>query len=156
MLLLLCILAFDTIACAMKDTSVVYFGMFSTQTMMPITKKDFHGAKLVIKNSVFKKLIDSALHNNNETFFENIRMKVFYKNKFYYINQQGVIQVDKSVVGELDKIARDHLDLGYDLYEWETCRPLNEVLPEMYKEMKKHKKDSGYIIYGPDREKKVE
>jgi len=136
-------------ACAMKDTSVVYFGMFSTQTMLPVTKKDFRGAKLVIKNSVFKKLIDSALHNNNKTFFENIRMKVFYKHKLYYINQQGVIEVDKSVVGELGKIARDRLDLGYDLYEWNTCRPLDKVLPEMYKEMKKDKKGSGYIIYGP-------
>jgi len=150
MILLLSVLTNDSLSCAMKDTSVVHFGMFSTQTMLPITKQNFQGAKLVIKNAVFKKLIKTASHNNNEVFFENIRMKVFLKKKVYFINQQGVIEVDKSVVGTLNKTTRDHLDLGYDFYEWETCRPLNGVLPEMYKEMKEHRKGSKYIIYGPE------
>lgn len=82
MILLLSVLTNDSLSCAMKDTSVVHFGMFSTQKMLPITKQNFQGAKLVIKNSVFKKLIKTASHNNNEVFFENIRMKVFLKKRF--------------------------------------------------------------------------
>lgn len=138
-------------ACALSDSSVVYFKLFSTQTYLPISKKDFqngkHGGKMVINNTYFKKLLENSKPVSSEHFFENIRMMINFNKQTYYINDFGQIELNKSVVGKLNKEIRDHLDKGYDLYEWGTCRPLNQVLPEIYKKQKNHKNNSS-IIYG--------
>lgn len=93
---------------------------------------------MVIKNSVFKELLDHSKLGTNKSFFENIRMTVNFNNQIYYINDSGDIELEDSIIGNLDKKTRDHLDLGNDLYEWETCRPFNEVLTRMLQEYKKH------------------
>lgn len=128
-------------SCALPDSSIVYFNLFSTQTYLPVPKKDFQGGrmggKMVIKNAYFKKLLQNASAHTNEYFIENIRMTVNFNKQIYYISSSGEIELNNSVIGELDKETRDHLDLGYDLYEWKTCRPMNEVLANM---LKKHKK----------------
>lgn len=129
-------------ACALPDSSVVYFTNFSTQTYLPVLKKDFQGGKqggkMVIKNVYFKKLLENPEQDSSEPFFENIRMTVNFNKQIYYINTFGQIELNKSVVGKLDKETRDHLDKGYELYEWKTCRPMNEVLTKMLQEHKKH------------------
>ncbi|MFA5983060.1 MAG: hypothetical protein WC782_03505 [Methylococcaceae bacterium] len=127
-------------ACDLPDVSIVYFKLFSTQTYLPILKKDFQGGKqggkMVIKNSYFKSLLESSNMNTNEPFFENIRMSVSFNKKTYFLNTFGQIELDKSVIGKLNKETMDHLDKGYDLYEWKTCRPMNEVLNLMLEEHK--------------------
>lgn len=131
-------LVFKACACEMPDSSIVYFKLFNTQTILPITKKDFQGMKMVIKNKYFKNLLGKTTKKNREEFFEDIRMAVNYDNNIYYINQEGEIELNNSAIGKLDKEAINHLDSGYDLYEWETCRPMNEVLEKMLKEHNKH------------------
>jgi hypothetical protein len=125
-------------ACAMPGSSVVYFKLFSTQTFLPVLKKDFQGdkqgGKMVIKNAYFKKLLDNSKLTTSEPFFENIRMTVNFNKQIYYINDQGDIQLENLVIGKIDKQTRDHLDKGYNLYEWETCRPMNKVLKIMLEE----------------------
>jgi len=129
-------------ACALPDSSVVYFKLFSTQTFLPVLKKDFQGGKqggkMVIKNAYFKKLLENSKLDTNEPFSENIRMTVNFDEQIYYINDQGDIQFKNSVIGKLDKETRDYLDKGYDLYEWKTCRPMNEVLTKMLEKHNKH------------------
>jgi hypothetical protein len=129
-------------ACALPDSSVVYFKLFSTQTFLPVSKKDFQsgkqGGKMVIRNAYFKKLLENSKLDASEPFFENIRMTVNFNKQIYYINDLGDIQLKNSVIGKLDKETRDHLDKGSDLYEWKTCRPMNEVLTKMLYEHKKH------------------
>jgi len=93
---------------------------------------------MVIKNVYFKKLLENPEQDSSEPFFENIRMTVNFNKQIYYINTFGQIELNKSVVGKLDKETRDHLDKGYELYEWKTCRPMNEVLTKMLQEHKKH------------------
>ncbi|MFI3155638.1 MAG: hypothetical protein QX199_05730 [Methylococcaceae bacterium] len=44
-----------THACALPESSTVYFKPFSTQTYLPVSKKDFQGERMVIKNAFFKK-----------------------------------------------------------------------------------------------------
>jgi hypothetical protein len=125
-------------ACAMPGSSVVYFKLFSTQTFLPVLKKDFQGdkqgGKMVIKNAYFKKLLVNSKLTTSEPFFENIRMTVNFNKQIYYINDQGDIQLENLVIGKIDKQTRDHLDKGYNLYEWETCRPMNKVLKIMLEE----------------------
>lgn len=132
----------DAKACTLPDSSVVYFKLFSTQTYLPILKKDFQGGKqggkMVIKNVYFKKLLENPELDSSEPFFEDIRMTVNFNKQIYYINTFGQIELNKSVVGKLNKDTRDHLDKGYELYEWKTCRPMNEVLTKMFQEHKKH------------------
>jgi hypothetical protein len=132
------VFAFKANACSIAESSIVYFKLFNTQTMVPITKKNFHGVKMVIKNNYFKKILDSSKKKSSVEFFENIRMTVNYANHIYYLNQQGDIELNDLVIGKLDKKTRDHLDLGYDLYEWGTCRSMNEVLEKMLEEHNKH------------------
>lgn len=48
-----------THACSMPDSSIVYFKPFSVQTYLPVSKKDFKGERVVIKNAYFKKLLDN-------------------------------------------------------------------------------------------------
>lgn len=123
-------------ACAMPDSSVVYFKLFSTQTYLPVLKKDFkggkQGGKMVIKNSYFKQLLADSKRKTNMRFYENIRMSIKFKNEIYYINDFGDIQRRNTVIGTLNKATRDHLDKGFDLYEWGTCLPMDEVLIKMY------------------------
>jgi|GEM_PF-1334169 hypothetical protein len=132
----------QAVACDLPDTSVVYFKLFSTQTYLPVLKKDFQGGKqggkMVIKNSYFKNLLENSKLNTEELFFENIRMSVNFNKKIYFLNTFGQIEVDKSVVGKLNKETMDHFDKGYDLYEWKTCNPMNEVLSKMLEEHNKH------------------
>ncbi len=129
-------------ACALPDSSVVYFKLFSTQTFLPVLKKDFQsgkqGGKMVVKNEYFKKLLENSKLDTSEPYFENIRMTVNFNKQIYYINDLGDIQLKNSVIGKLDKEKRDHLDKGYELYEWKTCRPMNEVLTNMLEEHNKH------------------
>jgi hypothetical protein len=132
------ILTLQVYACGLPNTSVVYFKMFSTQAILPITKKDFTGMKMVIKSEYFKKLLENAKLTKSQKFFEDIRMTVNYEKNIYYINQQGDIELNDSVIGKLDKKTIDHLDLGNDLYEWGTCQPINEVLAKMLEEHNKH------------------
>lgn len=136
-ILLLWVIA-ETYACDMSDTSVVYFKLFKTQTYLPVSKKDFYGGRMVVKNAYFKKLLDQSKLDTHKVFFENIRMTVNFNNKIYYINDLGDIELENLVIGNLDKKTRDHLDTGNDLYEWETCRPFNEVLAEMLQKHKEH------------------
>lgn len=65
-------------------------------------------------------------------------MTVNFNNKIYYINDLGDIELENTIIGNLDKKTRDHLDFGYDLYEWKTCRPFSEVMAGMLQEHKKH------------------
>ncbi|MBK8816077.1 MAG: hypothetical protein IPN42_11525 [Methylococcaceae bacterium] len=138
-------------SCEMPNVSIAYFKPFSVQTYLPIEKKDFEGYKVVIKNKYFKELLDKAKTNKGFEFFENIRMTVAFENKFYYLNEQAEIELNKTSIGKLDKETRNRLDLGYGLYEWKTCRPLNEVMAEMLEKHNKHvdelMKKSGTIIY---------
>lgn len=122
-------------ACNLANSSIVYFKLFSTQTYLPVSKKDFIGGKLggkmVIKNTYFKDLLESSKTRDDERFFEDIRMTVNYQNQIYFINTSGQIELNNNVVGKFDKPTRDHLDKGYELYEWDTCKPMNEVLNKM-------------------------
>jgi hypothetical protein len=132
------VLSFKANACSLTDSSIVYFKLFNTQTIISITKDNFNGVKMVIKNDYFKKIINNLIKKEFDAFFENIRMKVIYLDNVYYFNQQGDIELNNLVIGKLDKKIRDHLDLGYDLYEWGTCRPMNEVLEKMLEEHDKN------------------
>lgn len=93
---------------------------------------------MVIKNVYFKKLLENSKLDTSEPFFENIRMTVNFNKQIYFLNIFGQIELNKSVVGKLDKETRDHLDKGYELYEWKTCRPMNEVLTKMLEKHNKH------------------
>lgn len=137
---LLIILASSVQACDMKDIAIAYFFPFDAQTYVPIKKDEIetNGAKVVIKIPFFKELIVSAQNKNISTFFENIRMKVTFNEKSYYINQEGFIELDEIVIGKLDEKAIDSLNLGNGLYEWKTCRPFKEVLAETYKKITGH------------------
>lgn len=143
-------------SCEMPNTSIAYFKPFSVQTYVPVIKEDFEGYKVVIKDTHFKDLLDKAKVKKDLEFIENVRITVNFDNKIYYLNAQGEIELNNSAIGKLDKEARNHLDLGYDLYEWNTCRPMNEVLAEMLQEHNKHmeermKKPSTIIYKGTNK-----
>lgn len=131
-------LALETYACDLPNISVVHFNLFNTQTILPITKKEFQGMKMAIKNKYFKELLENAKLTKSPKFFEDIRMTVNYEKNIYYINQQGDIELNDLVIGKLDKKSIEHLDLGNDLYEWGTCQPMKEVLSKMLEEHNKH------------------
>ena len=141
--LLICTFVFlvssKTHACKLPDSSVVYFKLFNTQTFVPIYKKDFKGmgGKMVIKNNYFKKLLQASKLDKPFPYIENIRMTVNYNKKIYYISQYGETDLNGTLIGKFDKETIDHLNDGYDLYEWKTCKPMNEVLIKMFEEHKK-------------------
>lgn len=122
-------------ACALQNTSTVQFKMFSTETFLPMKKKEFKGeragAKLVIDNDIFKRVLrQSTLGQLPSRFIEDIRMKVFYKGDIYFISRQGEIELDHKLIGRIDKDTRNLLDSGLGLYDWKTCKPFSEVLSD--------------------------
>ncbi len=121
-------------ACSLQDSSIVYFKLFSTQTYLPMSKKDFKGnqagIKLVIENVLFRNLLSKYKIAEPKKFIENIRMKIFFEKNIYYISQQGEIELNHKLVGILDKMTRNSLDAGMGLYEWGSCRPFSDVLRE--------------------------
>jgi hypothetical protein len=143
-------LAIEAHACSIKDTSIAYFFPFDAHTYVPIKKNDieYSGAKVVIVNSYFKKLLDSILNQPKAVFSGNVRMKIIFHQNIYYIDQQGVVEVNNSVIGKLDKKNINSLNFGFNFYEFETCRPFNEVLAEEYKNIKSKKINPGSKVYG--------
>lgn len=123
-----------TLACKMDNTSLVYYLPFDAHTYLPVSKIGIeYRGKFVIKNEYFQEILNELTPALMDNFSENIRMLVFYNGEKYYINQQGIVELNNKIIGSVDRESIEKFIAGYGLYRWKNCQPL-------YKLLLKHKK----------------
>ncbi len=113
--------------CNRDEYLKIYFLQFGTETFMPISFKEIkkRNDNLVMKKDDFVRLIVESKPSEKIDFFENIRMRIKTRKGIYFINIDGVVLFRNKILGQIDKKILDSIDLGFGLYELESCEPLN-------------------------------